>query len=133
MTIEVNKQLITDFWTSFSAADREKAAQLLAENVQWRVMGVNGNLPMSGVMNKAGILELITNVKSIIPNGLAFKMHGFTSEGNRVANEAESYGELTNGRIYKNLYHFLIEIEDGKIALIKEYMDTIHVKEILVD
>ncbi|WP_111707112.1 nuclear transport factor 2 family protein [Lutibacter citreus] len=133
MNTEENKQLVREFWESFTAADIEKAFTYLDDNVVWRSMGVEGELPVSGEMDKNGIGELIKNVKVAIPKGLELKMLGFTAEDNRVANEVESYGELTNGKIYKNLYHFFIEISNGKIIKIKEYMDTIHVKKIFVD
>lgn len=133
MNTTKNKQIVQDFWASFSDANVEKALSFLDEKVTWRAMGVKGELPISGTMDKNGIADLIKNVKAIMPKGLALKMLSFTAEENRVANEVESYGELTNGRIYNNLYHFFIEIENEKITTIKEYMDTIHVKEILVD
>jgi ketosteroid isomerase-like protein len=49
------------------------------------------------------------------------------AEGDRVAVEAESYGELRNGRVYAQEYHVLMTIRDGKIAAVREYMDTAHV------
>jgi len=49
-----------------------------------------------------------------------------------VAVEAESYAELHNGRLYRNSYHFLFELEDGKIKLIREYLDTQHVIDTFV-
>ena len=51
----------------------------------------------------------------------------------RVAVEAKSSADLKNGRKYRNEYHFLLECRDGKIASVKEYLDTQHAKEILVD
>lgn len=126
MTTEANKQLVKDFWASFSAADANTVAGLLADNARWQSMRVTTDASAPNIMDKAGILQLLAELNARIPNGLTLKMHGFTAEGNRVANEAECYGELTNGRIYQNVYHFLIEIEEGKIVFIKEYMDTAH-------
>lgn len=133
MSIEENKQIVKDFWKSFSETNIEKAQSLLDDNVVWRAMGVKGELPVSGQMDKNGIIELMKNVRASIPNGMELKMLSFTAEGNRVSNEVESYGKLINGRIYNNLYHFFIELSNGKIIKIKEYMDTIHTKEIFVD
>ncbi|SDW11811.1 hypothetical protein SAMN05444411_101101 [Lutibacter oricola] len=132
MNTEQNKQLVLDFWASFHNADVEKAFSYLDDNVQWRAMGVKGELPVSGIMDKNGIGDLIKTVKEMMPNGLELKTLSLTAEDNRVANEVESYGELTNGKVYNNLYHFFIEISNGKIVKIKEYMDTIHVKEIFI-
>ena len=51
---------------------------------------------------------------------------GTIAEGERVAMEAESYGELTNGRVYNQHYHFVFEFRDGKISAVREYLDTQH-------
>ena len=48
----------------------------------------------------------------------------------RVAVEAESYGELRNGRIYAQEYHLLMTIQGGKIRAVREYMDTAHVQAV---
>ena len=50
-----------------------------------------------------------------------------TAEGDRVSVEAESYAEFTNGRIYRNIYHFMMVIRDGKFSAVREYLDTEHV------
>jgi ketosteroid isomerase-like protein len=47
--------------------------------------------------------------------------------GDKVAVEVESYGELKNGRVYKQEYHPLITIRDGRISAVREYLDTQHV------
>ena len=66
-----------------------------------------------------------------MPNGLKITVKGVTAEGNRVAVEAESYGEHANGKIYNNFYHFLIECENGKVAAVREYLDTMHANDVL--
>ena len=40
--------------------------------------------------------------------------------GDRVAAEAKFNGELTNGRVYNNLYHYLFEFDNGKIVKIEK-------------
>jgi ketosteroid isomerase-like protein len=57
-------------------------------------------------------------------------IHGSTAEGDRVAVEAEAYGELRNGKIYNNTYHFLFLFRDGKIFRAKEYNDSKHAADI---
>lgn len=58
--------------------------------------------------------------------------HAFTAEGDRVAVETESYAEVKNGRVYNNHYHFLVIVRDGKIAQVKEYLDTSHTYDTFV-
>jgi hypothetical protein len=62
-----------------------------------------------------------------LPKGLRMTVKSVVAEGNKVAMEAESYGELRNGRVYNQEYHFLLTIRDGRIAGVKEYLDTQHV------
>lgn len=62
---------------------------------------------------------------------MTMKVHAMTAEGDRVAVEAESYGELKNGAVYNNQYHFLFIVRDGKIKAVKEYNDTKHAAEVL--
>ena len=133
MSTQQNKQTVLDFFERFSAGDATNALTYLGEDVIWQSMGIKGDPPVSGKMDKNGIADLIKMVKTAIPKGLELTPVGWTAEGDRVAAEFISYGELTNGRIYNNPYHFLFQFSEGKIVYIKEYMDTLHVKSIFVD
>ena len=133
MSTENNKKMVKEFFEKFYLADVEGALSYLDDAVIWKAMGLKGELPVSGTMDKNGIADLIKMVKGIIPEGLQLKPIAWTAEGNRVAAEYESYGVLTNGRVYNNPYHFLFEFSEGKITKIREYMDTLHVKEVFLD
>ena len=54
-------------------------------------------------------------------------MKGAIAEGDKVAIELVGRGELKNGRVYNNEYHLLMTIRDGKVARVREYLDTQHV------
>ena len=133
MSTEKNKKIVGEFFERFSAADVPGALGLLDDGVVWRVMGREGGLPMSGEMDKNAIGELIGTVKGAIPNGMKLTPTGWTAEGDRVALEMESYGELASRKVYNNLYHFLVTVTDGKITAFREYMDTHHVKQVFLD
>jgi ketosteroid isomerase-like protein len=49
------------------------------------------------------------------------------AEGDKVAVEAASHGQLRNGRVYEQEYHALMTIRNGQIAAVREYLDTDHV------
>jgi len=57
-------------------------------------------------------------------------VHGVTAEGDRVAIEAQGHAELTNGKVYRNTYHYLFVFRDGKICQGKLYNDTKHAADI---
>ena len=72
-------------------------------------------------------------IAGMFPEGLAFTILETTVEGDRVAVEAVSDGVHVSGKRYQNRYHFLVVVRDGKVHGLKEYMDTQHAKEVLVD
>lgn len=132
MTPEQNKDVVRSFFERFSAADAPGALELLDDSVVWRVMGQQGGPPVSGEMNKEGIRALIVGVKQAIPSGLKLTPTGWTAEGERIALEMESYGEMGSGDVYNNLYHFLVTVSGGKITALREYMDTDQVKRLFI-
>ena len=97
----------------------------------WEAMAKPGELPLPGMMTRAQFSEVLKGFRTRIPKGLKLTPKALTAEGDRVAVEAESYGETASGKIYNNRYHFLIEVRDGKIQAGREYLDTIHAKEVL--
>jgi ketosteroid isomerase-like protein len=64
--------------------------------------------------------------RHFVEGGMKMIVHATTSQGDRVAVEAESHATLNGGAVYNNLYHFLIEVRDGKVVRVKEYHDTAH-------
>lgn len=126
---ERNKQLVRRFFDALDRVDRAALEELYAPDFEvWTA----GALPFSGTHPRAQALENVPVVLSLFPEGLRFTLLAMTAEGERVAVEAESEGRHVSGRPYHNRYHFLIEIRDGRIRRLKEYMDTKHAYEVFV-
>lgn len=100
---------------------------LLADDATWWIAGKPDGLPAAGQYSKERIARLLRNMASQLPNGLKMTVKNLIAEDDKVALEAESYGELQNGRVYNQQYHFLLTVRDGRIKVIKEYLDTQHV------
>lgn len=130
---DANKRIVSQFFERFSAGDTSGALELLDKDVVWRAMGREGGLPLSGERDKQGVAGLIEDVKAGFPSGMRLTPTGWTCDGDRVAIEMESYAEKANGTIYNNFYHFLVIVTDGKITSIREYFDTLHVKQVFLD
>ena len=82
--------------------------------------------PISG----RGIPEFFAGGGAMFEGGApTVTITGTTAEGGRVAIEAVGTGKLRNGRDYANRYHFLLEVRDGRVLAIREYMDSQHVAE----
>jgi ketosteroid isomerase-like protein len=133
MSTEANKQVALSFLEYFSAGKIEAALALMADTATWWVAGKPDTFALAGTKTKAQFAELLQGIGTAMPKGLRVTPKGLTAEGDRVAVEAESYGETARGKIYHNQYHFLFEVRDGKIEAVREYLDTMHANEVLVD
>lgn len=127
MSTDANKALVTSFWQAFSNAQYDQALDMLSDDATWTVMG---NTALSGTYTKPEFANLLAEVTASAPNGIRVTPSQLTAEADRVSVEAESYAEISNGKTYKNIYHFMMVCRDGKLVAIREYLDTEHVTEI---
>src|SRR5262249_28758775 len=126
MTLEQNKKLATDFFARFSASDVDGALALMGEDATWWLPGKPGHMPAQGVRRKDQIARVFRAMVDQLKDGLRMTVKGAIAEGDKVALEVTSHGELRNGRVYDQEYHFAITFRDGKIAAVREYLDTQH-------
>jgi ketosteroid isomerase-like protein len=129
MNAEANKQLVLNFWGSFSKGDIKTAFASMSDEVSWLIPG---NLPnLSGLRKgKAGILDFARSAAKMFPNGLQSEIRRVYSDGDTVLIEMTNRGKLFNGRDYENEYCFVFELEANKIRRVREYVDTQKVKEL---
>lgn len=127
MTTEDNKKLAGEFFARFSAKDIPGALATMTDDATWWIVGKPEQLPAAGLYNKERIARLFHNMDGRLKDGLKLTVKGAIAEGDKVAVEVESYGELQNGRVYNQQYHVLMTMRDGKISAVREYLDTQHV------
>lgn len=124
-----NTALVKEFMEVFSTGDVDKILSYLNPTATWWVGGeIEG---VSGTKNKEEFGQMLSSLSTATVNG-AIKLtpKAFTAQGDRVAVETESYSEMSNGKVYNNLYHFVFIIRDGRLETIKEYLDTEHTREV---
>lgn len=131
MSLETNKQLVADFFARFGRKDVQGALDMMTTDATWWIGGKPALFPLCGLKTKSEIGELLFSLVPGTRDGLRITPKSMVAEGSKVACEAESYGVLGNGRTYNNEYHFLVEVRDGKIAAVKEYLDTMHTADVL--
>ena len=127
MSTERYTELATEFLNRFTANDLTGALDLLSDDATWWIAGKPELLPAAGLHTKEQIAGLLKTMTRQLTTGLNMTVKGLLAEGDKVAIEVESYGELRNGRIYNQHYHMLMTIRDGKISSVREYLDTQHV------
>ncbi|MBY4574131.1 nuclear transport factor 2 family protein [Gordonia paraffinivorans] len=126
-----NKALVSEFMEVFSRGDVEAILSFLAPTATWWVGGTIEGI--SGTKNKEEFGAMLSGLSATTKTGaIALKPLAFTAEGERVAVETESYSEMSNGKVYNNLYHFVFIVRDGKIHEVKEYLDTEHTRAVFL-
>jgi hypothetical protein len=121
-----NKQLATDLFDRFNRSDIDGVLGMMADDATWLIPGKPELSPSAGLYDKRKIGKLFNIMLGRLQGGLKMKVKGAIAEGDKVAIEVESEGDLTNGNLYRQHYHFLIEFRGGKISAVREYLDTQH-------
>ncbi len=130
MTTQDNKQIAHELFTRFTAGDITGVLDLMTDDVTWRVPGKPELSPAAGVYGKERLSRLFHRMLAQLKTGLKMTVLGSIAEGDHVAVEVESSGDLRNGREYRQEYHFLITFRGGRIASVREYLDTQHAFEV---
>jgi len=131
-TTEDNKRSAVELFARFTASDIPGVLALMRDDVTWRVPGKPELSPVAGIYNKDRLKRLFGRMLAQLEGGLQMTVLGLLAEGNDVAVEVESQGDLRNGRKYRQQYHFLITFRDGKIAAVREYLDTHHAFDVWI-
>ncbi len=124
MSIEDNKQVIRDFFSTLCGGDMDGALALCHDDVVWTIIG---DTPVSKTFHgHKGVAEdLMGEVFKVIneEDGLRVDIIEMIAEGDRVV--ARAQGTITgNHGPYNNTYCHVFTVRDGKIAEDIEYLDT---------
>ena len=126
--IESNKQLARKLVDAMNRSDTQWFLDNYADDV---LVWTMGNTLISGKYDKAQVAGFADSIFDVFPKGIKFTIHGMIAEGDTVAMETESLGEHVSGKTYNNFYHMLVKFRGGKITLLKEYLDTELVTDVL--
>jgi ketosteroid isomerase-like protein len=127
-----NRATANRFFELFSASDIDRALALMSDDATWRIPGTKELSPTAGVYTKEKIGRLFRRMVDALSSGLQMTVLSSIAEGERVALEVVSSGDLKNGRRYRQEYHFLIEFRDGMICAVREYLDTQHAHDVWI-
>ncbi|HJY39717.1 MAG TPA: nuclear transport factor 2 family protein [Steroidobacteraceae bacterium] len=132
MDTERNRVIAQRFFELFSASDIDGVLALMTDDATWRIPGKKELTPTAGVYSKERIGRLFRRMLDNLSTGLRMTVLSSIAEGDRVALEVTSSGDLKNGRLYRQEYHFIMEFRDGKICAVREYLDTQHAHDVWI-
>lgn len=116
-----NKAIVKRFLIALGTSDEPTVRHLLAENVRAICTGTS---ILSGTRNYNEICSAVGMLQKMTRNGIDFEIISMTAEDDRVSCEAQGNSILINDMPYNNQYHFLFQLKNGRIFLLKEYLDT---------
>jgi ketosteroid isomerase-like protein len=119
--LQRNKDVFRNFLLAIGRGDADAVAALVTDDVQIMTMGTS---VVSANRNREQLLELVKGLSAVTENGIALNFISFTAEEDRVSCEMTGCSTLVTGGEYNNQYHLLARIRDGKLCLLREYIDT---------
>ncbi len=123
MTTQQNVQTVKDFFAAMGGGDKQRLLALAAEDIEWIIPGEDwplagthrGHTQLAAVLQKASE-ELETSFP---------KPPEFVAQGDRVLVVGVATGKIkATNKAFKDDWVFDITVRDGKVANIREYVDT---------
>jgi ketosteroid isomerase-like protein len=120
---EANKRMAIELLEASGKHDGAKFDALLHPDATYWVIGDPRLFGYGGEQTREQIVAYMST-PTIFVGGVEYSFGDITAEEDRVAIEATTRGTLPDGRVYTNVYHYLMKFRDGKIVRVKEYLDT---------
>jgi uncharacterized protein len=123
MSIEENVQIVKDFFAAMGSYNEHDLLALAAEDIEWIIPGEGwplagthrGHAELAAVLKKAS-----KEVEMTYP-----KPPEFVAQGDRVLVVGVATGKIkATNKLFKDEWVFDITVRDGKVAHIREYIDT---------
>jgi len=119
------------FFETLSSGELERIRATFHDDAVWQVQ-VKGILGEGSHRGKKAIVdEFLAPVRGMfIPGDPKIAVTSLASNGPLVIGECHARGTFADGRPYDNLYVFVLEIKDGKVWRLREYMDSFYIAKL---
>jgi ketosteroid isomerase-like protein len=129
MNSEANRRAAIAAWQTFRTRDPGQIAAVFTEDAEWLAPANNATaVALKGpwhIISRDQIARVFaTEVHKLFVADVAAEFRGFYADGNIVVIEQRLRATLANGNAYDNDYCFVLELENGLIRRVREYMDT---------
>jgi hypothetical protein len=121
MDTEHNKLLVKNTWDAFWRGDIDAGLANMADDVTWFTPGT---MALSGLKAGKDAIRQFRFSELDIFLELRRTVVGLYGDGNTVILEVRAEGRLRNGDPYENAGCVVWEVENGKIARVRQYVDT---------
>jgi ketosteroid isomerase-like protein len=120
-----NKELAFDFFKALGSGDRKALHELVRDDFRW-VVPQGAALHAGAHEGAANVFDAMLGAvgDSFVPGSQRTHFDLVVAEGDAVMCEARLHATAPDGRDYDNVYVFVFIIEDGRIAELREHVDT---------
>lgn len=132
------KETVTALYAAYASGDPARITALLHEDVVWVAPAGNATQVALGLgsagdagaprgandLGRELIVQFMAHNFARLFSNVKNEFRSLVAEGDRVVAEHRLSATLPNGRSYVNDYCFFFEVRDGRVARIREYMDT---------
>ena len=115
-----NKQVIKTYFDAINRGDEPAILDLLSDDFQCECMAVKPER-FHFVWDRDAFAAAPRLMSRFMEKPIQIWIDSMIAEDDSVAVEAHSHGELKNGKLYQNAYHFLFKLRDGKLYSAREY------------
>jgi ketosteroid isomerase-like protein len=131
MGTEASKALIRDYFARVGSGD-PSLPELLADDVVWWIPP--GSKLGGTLRGKPAVLDLMARAFALFAPDAPprIEIEQIVAEGERVCVQFVLEARTAAGRDYRNHYHLAFELRGGRIAHVKEYVDTAYANERLM-
>ena len=131
-TNEQSKQVVRRYLDALVAGDLDAIRDSFAEDATWTIFG---ELPIAGpwIGRDRIVDDFLTTVGGSLyePGSVSFAFPTLVADGPVVALEWRVNARTADGAEYANAYCGIFEVRDGRIARVREYLDTAYAERVL--
>jgi ketosteroid isomerase-like protein len=120
--------VVRKFFELLNAEDLEGVRALLSEDAAWIPQA--RDMPGAGEYRGRNVIvdTFLKPIRAMFaPGSPSNRIVSMASNGELVLVETHGTGHLKDGRPYDNRYAWAFEIRDGKVAMIREYLDSYYI------
>ncbi|MEH0421223.1 nuclear transport factor 2 family protein [Streptomyces sp. B21-083] len=131
MTTDETRQLATQFIETLTTGRVDEALGLFAEDARWHLLGHAEEFSLARPYRIHEVSQLMAVLAAAVTHGHYSRIENIIADGNRAAIELHVGGKTPDNRTYDNHVAFHLDVHAGKIAYMREYVDTHHLKWIV--
>jgi uncharacterized protein len=122
MSTEKNVQTVKDFFAAMGRGDKQGLLALSAEDIEWIIPGKDW--PLAGThRGHAGLKAFLQKASETVETST--EPSEYVAQGNRVLVVGVAKGKIkATNKTFDDDWVFAITVRNGKVANIREYIDT---------